>query len=312
MQKLEGEVFTYARVERNDLTLREGTTEASFGFGRIIKTAHFYEGPTWATVPEIRAARPFPVHSYRELVQIVAHLASGNRRHTLLFRGQTEDHRDQNGRSVLYPTLFRPERGQAALRSPRLKRRVRELFFARKRVMESRDALELRARLHNHPESPIALLQHYEICPTPYLDLTQSLRVASSVALLAGDGKAKKGGFVFVVAIPHPQASISHFVDHEMVLIKLLSVCPYRALRPHFQEGYLLGRYPWNASKDPGDNAAHRLIAKLYLDNAKGRFWSRGFSPIPAEALLPRDDPFGAMLKSLFPVGWQRDVTGEG
>jgi hypothetical protein len=309
MQRLEGEVFTYARVERGDLTLREGATEASFGFERIVKTARTYEGPTWATVPAIRAANPFPVRTYRQLVQIVAHLASGNRLHTLLFRGQTNDHKDQNGRSVLYPTMFRPEPGQALVRASRLRRRVKELQFARRRIMENSEALELRARLHSHPESPIALLQHYEICPTPYLDVSQSLRVAASIALLGGVGKAQKGGFVYVLAFPHPHASISHFVDHETVLIKLLSVCPYRALRPHFQEGYLVGRYPWNASKDPGDNAANRLVAKLYLDNARGHFWSRGFSPVPSEVLFPADDPFGRMLKSLFPPGWREDAV---
>jgi hypothetical protein len=303
MQRLEGEVFTYARVERDDLTLREGTTEDSFGFERIRKTARYYEGPTWATVPLIRAASAFPVRSYRQLVQIVAHLASGNRHHTLLFRGQVHDYRDSNGRSVLYPTLFRPEARQKNLRASRLRRRVSELQFARKRIMQNRDALELHARLHNHPESPIALLQHYEICPTPYLDVTQSLRVASSVALMG-----QKEGYVYVLAFPHPHASISHFVDHETVLIKLLSVCPYRALRPHFQEGYLVGRYPWNATKDAGDNAANRLVAKLHLDNTNGRFWSRGFSPVPNEALLPADDPFGRELGSLFPPSWRNDA----
>ena len=303
MQRLEGEVFTYARIDRRDLTLREGATEESFGFDRIVKTARYYEGPTWATVPAIRAASPFPVSSYRQLVQIVAHLASGNRLHTLLFRGQKSDYKDSNGRSVLYPTLFRPEPGQKLVRATRIRRRVSELRFARRRVMQNRVGLELHVRLHNHPESPIALLQHYEICPTPYLDVTQSLRVASSIALMGA-----KEGFVFVLAFPHPHASISHFVDHETVLIKLLSVCPYRALRPHFQEGYLVGRYPWNATKEAGDNAANRLVAKLHLDNTRGRFWSREFSPVPTEALLPGNDPFGRGLRSLFPPAWREDV----
>jgi hypothetical protein len=306
MQRLEGEVFTYARVERDDLTLREGTTVDSFGFDWIRRTARYYEGPTWATVTAIRAASAFPVRSYRQLVQIVAHLASGNRHHTLLFRGQKTDYRDSNGRSVLYPTLFRPEATQKSLRASRLRRRVAELQFARKRIMQNRDALELHARLHNHPESPIALLQHYEICPTPYLDVTQSLRVASSIALMGA-----REGYVYVLAFPHPHASISHFVDHETVLIKLLSVCPYRALRPHFQEGYLVGRYPWNATKDAGDNAAHRLVAKLHLDDTRGRFWSRGFAPVPTEALLPADDPFGKELGSLFPASWQEDAIAD-
>ena len=139
------------------------------------------------------------------------------------------------------------------------------------------------------------MIQHYEIHPTPLIDLTQSLRVAATFAL-----RKAHCGYVYVLGLPHPQGSISHFIDQDMVLIKLQNVCPPSALRPHYQEGYLVGKMPITKSKQGADNLARRLVGKYYLNNSDGHFWDAGFSAIDEEALFPISDPFKEELVGFF------------
>lgn len=292
MRKLDGEVFTYAKHSKKELVLREGATWHSFGLGDANYQLVEREGPTWATVPKIRAWSGYSVASYPQLVQTVAHIASGNRLLLLYFRGQQRDYKDRNGRTTLYPSICRPK--GARLAKQRLQER-NEVLRQAMLLLKGDANLDLRLRIHSHPEAPMALLQHYELCRTPLLDVTRSLRVAASFALL--DGAAE--GYVFVIGMPYPHGSISHLVDHEIRVVDLQSVCPYRALRPHYQEGVLIGRYPWRGEKDAGDNAAYRLVAKLHLLNNDGKFWAAGFHALPRKALLPKDDPYGDQLRSV-------------
>jgi hypothetical protein len=95
-------------------------------------------------------------------------------------------------------------------------------------------------KLKKFPELQWSILQHYEVCDTPLLDLKQSLRVAASFAL----NWTSSEGYIFVFALPYPNGTISYFSEEELVIVRLLSVCPSEALRPHFQEGYLVGTFP--------------------------------------------------------------------
>lgn len=295
MEKIEGKVFTYAQLSREEWSLPSGTSMATFGFGALKRTTKVVTGPAWTTVPKIRESPGYPITTFGELVTRCAHLAYGNRRFSLFYRGQGKDYLDKNGRSRLYSSIFRPEIGQNVLRKSRLKLRFDTLRTLRTKLRSNAGALDMRGRLHEHLEASVALLQHYELCATPLLDVTQSIRVAASFALMSGNPV----GYVFVLGLSHPHSSISHFVDQEMTLVKLQSVCPYRALRPHYQEGYLVGRYPFSLTKESGDNLAYRMIAKLRLDNSDGGFWCGGFDPIPKEALLPSVDEYGTLLQSI-------------
>ena len=155
----------------------------------------------------------------------------------LLFRGQASDYLDTRGRSSLLPTIYRSA-------SPRLTRatlaaRFRILAEFEAAVHKNRRALQFHIGVSDHPEYPQALLQHYGICPTPLLDLTQSLRVAATFAL---KDSVENQGFLYIVAVPHATGSITHHADERIALVRLLNVCPKEALRPHFQEGFLAGR----------------------------------------------------------------------
>ena len=113
-----------------------------------------------------------------------------------------------------------------------------------------------------------AILQHYEKCDTPYLDLTHSLRVAASFAT-----NDSNSGYVYVFGMPYPHGTISHFIDQDIALIHLQSACHYTAQRPHFQEGWLAGSYYLNENARVADqNFSRRLIAKFHINNANS-FW---------------------------------------
>ena len=128
------------------------------------------------------------------------------------------------------------------------------------------------------------------------------MRIAASFALPDEESKV---GYLYAIALPYPQGTISHFVDQDMVLVRLFGVCPFDALRPHFQEGYLLGKFPISDAgqrgvvKERNDNAAHRLVAKLVLDDRDGGFFRGGFPRVPKTALLPLKDPFGDALRRI-------------
>jgi len=255
------------------------------------------ERPEWCSVPKVRASGGYTVRSFRALVSLVAELGYRNRRYNLLFRGQQQDYLDRNGRSAIYPSIFRPKPGQKHLRKTAIAERFDALTKAIALLRKEKSALGAGwPGLYLLREYQMALLQHYGVRKTPLTDATHSLRVATSFAL---PDRTATEGFVLVLGMPHPSGSISHFVDDDIVLVKLQNVCPPSALRPHYQEGYLLGRLSLTCSKERGDNAAYRLIAKYHLKNEDGSFWDDDFRPIPPTALYPADDPFEQKMLDL-------------
>lgn len=135
-----------------------------------------------------------------------------------------------------------------------------------------------------------SVLQHYQVCPTPLLDLTHSLRVASSFAEVTGSS-AKKEPLVFVLGLPFITNRISLNTEHDLVNVRLLSICPPQALRPYFQDGYLAGtdEITTNYESKVELDFNNRLIAKFALGHSED-FWGRNFGPIPDEILFPPGD----------------------
>jgi hypothetical protein len=295
MHRIRGEVFTYADLPPAERVLREGTTPETFG------VTSKRGGPSWATVQEVRAWPGYRVRRFEDLVKVSAHLSAGNREHMLFYRGQTRDYVDRNHRTNLYPTLYRGP-GKASLKKELLTERWTSLKVLVRAIVRERGALKLPGKSHRHIESAIALLQHYGLAETPLLDITPSLRVAASFALPDGGGGI---GYLYVLALPYPHGTISHFVDRDMVLVRLHGICPYEAVRPHYQEGYLVGKFPISdagavsVEKERNDNAASRLVAKLIVDDRDNGFFSAGFPRVPVDTLLPARDPFGEAVRAV-------------
>lgn len=264
--------------------------------GKPISISSTDELPTdfqLVSVTQVRENTGFSVTRYRQLAKCIAELGFFNQHFNLLYRGQDKDYKDRKKRSKVYPTFFRSERSNVT--SSLIKKRTESLTMIVKELYKNQNKISHHKGLSGYKEYYYSLIQHYQIHPTPLIDLTQSLRVAATIAL-----QNRTKGYVLVFGVPHPHGSISHFVDHEITLVKLQNVCPHTALRPHYQEGFLIGKLPITLSRrEAGDNLARRLIGKYLLDNSNGGFWDKDFVPIPEQALFPKKDPFNKQLSEI-------------
>lgn len=210
-----------------------------------------------------------------------------------MFRGQTSDLRNAQENTTLKPSLFRPIKGQSSLpNSDILNTRFLTLKNAEielVRLYKNARMLGVE-RLKRHRILRWAILQHYEVCPTPLLDVTHSLRIAASFASQDATGH---NAFLFVLAVPNLSGAITASAEAGLQIIRLASVCPPTAVRPHIQEGYLLGEYPEMFDHDQKELYAHheidfgrRLLAKFCFNPTI--FWrSDTFPKVAKRALYP-------------------------
>jgi len=234
---------------------------------------------------EIRTSEAKSVNSYSDLVKHVAQVAFYNPGLTLFYRGQSGDYRDKKNNSSLFPSIYRPDRGAKTLPKRTIERRFKAMNYACE-LMRKRYSSIGRNKLNRFHEIIWAILQHYEVCATPLLDLSSSLQVAASFASHSEGDE----GYVFILGVPHTNGSISYFTDYEMLNIKLQGICPPSAMRPYFQEGYLAATFPVREGERRlvNHNFSRRLIAKFKFK--KEHFWDEHFAKVPKEVLFPEDD----------------------
>jgi FRG domain len=251
-----------------------------------------------ATNTNVRNGPGHPVESFLELATKVAELQFRNRDYVLLFRGQRTDHQNQKGNTTLKPSLLRAAMGPKFNPGPdRLTQRFENLQEAEQKLIEEYTAADLMGldRLKRHRVLRWAILQHYEVCRTPLLDVTHSLRIAASFASIGMPSKA----FLMVLGVPNLSGAVTASAESGLQIIRLSSVCPPSAVRPHIQEGYLLGEYPEMADFRQKANYFHyeidfgrRLVAKFSFTPRS--FWRDGnFPQVHGDALYPsvNDDP---------------------
>lgn len=236
------------------------------------------------------------IRDYFELVQKVAELQFRNKNHVLLFRGQTKDYRRQGG-TTLQASIYRPApQRNGHPDSKLLKERFHTLERAEKILMERYSLLdEDEGDIEVYRVLRWAILQHYEICPTPLLDVTHSLRIAASFASLESK---KRFGYLYVLGVPNLSGTITVSVEEGLQIVRLSGVCPPSALRPHLQQGYLLGLYPEMSivgRKEVFDfyeiDFGLRLIAKFKLDLST--FWKSSgsdFAQVSMQSLFPKNE----------------------
>jgi hypothetical protein len=122
----------------------------------------------------------------------------------------------------------------------------------------------------------------------------RSQRVAASFALSleCGTVDQPKSGFLYVVGMPYSTGSISYSIDENIVLARLQSACPPIAKRPHHQDGFFVGRFPFYSPNSETENKSRlkrRLVAKFILRD-DGSFWDENFPLVKADALMPAKD----------------------
>jgi hypothetical protein len=235
---------------------------------------------------DVWRAPAFEIDNYRDLVEQIARLSYANRNQLVFFRGQDKDYQSKAGGSTLYPAIYRSDN----LLRAELEVRFRQLESAGRVLIELFDKYKIEGARDVSRKRYVqwSILQHYEVVPTPLLDITHSLRVACSFAQLASTDPTC---YVYVLGFPYPTNRISINSEEDLVNIRLLSICPPDALRPYFQEGYMAGTADVTANFETKTELdfRNRLMAKFALPRAKN-FWNAGFEATPRTALYPSKD----------------------
>ncbi len=249
-----------------------------------------------ATNTKIRGDSGHLVTSYLDLAKKVAELQFRNRDYVFLFRGQKKDHKNRQGNTSLRPQIFRDASGERSS-GGELRRRFQNLRQSEDMLVERYKQAKFTGleRLKRHRILRWSILQHYEVCPTPLLDVSHSLRVTASFASIDAQGEA----FLFVLGVPNISGAITASAEAGIETIRLSSVCPPEAVRPHIQEGYLLSEYPELHDYQQKQHYQNyeidfglRLIAKFRFD--PDAFWEENdFPMVKYNALYPshEDDP---------------------
>src|SRR3569623_1622011 len=228
------------------------------------------------------------VQDYLDLARRIAALQCLNRDNILMFRGQSGDHLNRSRNTTLKPTIARPSGSSRPdyVRRFEILRRAEDLLVEQYSVSGYQGV----ERLRRQRILRWAILQHYGVCPTPLLDVTHSLRIAAS---FAADSDADQA-YLFALGLPNLSGAITASAEAGLQVVRLSSVCPPEAVRPHVQEGYLLGEYPdLDRAEQKHLYPAYeidfglRLVAKFRFEPS--RFWlnSRNFPPVPRAALYP-------------------------
>lgn len=235
---------------------------------------------------DIWRASAFHIENYRALVEHVARLSYANRNHLAFFRGQGKDYQSKAGGSTLYPAIYRGDN----LVHAELEVRFRQLDSASRALVKLFDKHEVEGARDVSRKRYVqwSVLQHYQVVPTPLLDVTHSLRVACSFAQLAS---ADPACYVYVLGFPYPTNRISINSEEDLVNIRLLSICPPDALRPYSQEGYMAGTPDVTSNFETKTELdfRNRLIAKFEIPRGT-RFWNDGSAGTPKTALYPSND----------------------
>ena len=240
------------------------------------------------SVEDVRKGRGYCVSSFSRLVERVAALSFNNPDYVLFFRGQARDYKGLSARTTLQSPLFRKPNRRKKIPFDLIRTRYEVLSNAEDLLSDLYD-FDGSEKVRRFDILRWAILQHYQVCPTPLLDVTHSLRVASSFAHLEDEPKET---FLYVLAMPQISGSITASSEAGIQIVRLLSICPPQALRPHYQEGYLVGEYPTITVKGKREyllkelDFGRRLLCKFRLGKPSA-FWSHHFTNIQRGALFP-------------------------
>lgn len=218
-----------------------------------------------STFRDIASSPGYKITKFSQLRNEVAKLSIANPGSILFYRGQKEDYR-RDGVSTILPSIYRS--GVELASQNMMKLRWQSLKVASSILIDELEKKKIAdySLVKRRKAIQWSILQHYEAAFTPFVDVTQSLRVAASFALFNNDGL---DAYIYIFALPYYTNRVSRNSEEEIMNIRLLSICPPEAKRPYMQEGFLVGE----EDIEVGGNAIEsydlrrRMIAKFEIPN---------------------------------------------
>ncbi len=224
------------------------------------------------------------IKTYSELLAKISELSINYPEYVLYYRGQTKEYFNSKNEFTLLPSLYRPDKRSVPDLEDSLITSTKEL-----KSMINSNKIAKNEYLKNKKMVLWSLLQHYEICGTPFLDVTDSLITACSFATLGENNKA----YLYVLALPYLSNRITIDTENDIILIRLLSVSPTEAKRPYYQNGYVVATDNITSDYDSKEQLDfnRRVIARFEFENTP-KFWDNTFRPLKEDYLYPSDDKF--------------------
>lgn len=224
---------------------------------------------------------PIPVSTFNELVMEIAELSYKNPDVMLFYRGQNNNYVKEKY-ATLYPSIYRVDNFEEACEMLEIsaEKLLKELDFANIEKNQLDEVKKIKLLQYS-------ILQHYEVCETPLIDVTQSLKVACSFAVMNNSGNR---GYVYILALPYINGRISVNSEQYITNVRLLSISCSDAKRPFFQEGYLVQtEFANDFIFNKGDFDFNRRIVAIYEFENSEDFWE-GERPFNEKQLYPNDD----------------------
>ena len=227
------------------------------------------------------------VSSFYDLIMEIAELSYKNPDVMLFYRGQNNNY-TKNSIATLYPTIYRADNKVDINFDFKVLNEAAIKLINALKADDRIDSEELK-ELKKIKLLQYSILQHYEVCKTPLLDLTQSIKVACSFAILNNKNDI---GYIYVLGLPYINGRISVDSEEYITNVRLLSISSSAAKRPFFQEGYLVqteftSDIENNIKMDELD--FNRRLLAIYKFKNDQQFWGEE-RPISENALYPNDD----------------------
>ena len=239
------------------------------------------------TITSIVRGNAIEVSSFYDLIMEIAELSYRNPDVMLFYRGQNNNY-TKNNIATLYPTIYRATDKSNINFDFKVLNEASIKLIAALKADERIDSEELK-EIRKIKLLQYSILQHYEVCKTPLLDLTQSIKVACSFAILNNKNDI---GYIYVLGLPYINGRISVDSEEYITNVRLLSISSSAAKRPFFQEGYLVQT---EFASDIENNIKldeldfNRRLLAIYKFKNNQQFWGEE-RPISENTLYPNND----------------------
>ena len=227
---------------------------------------------------------PIKIGTFQDLIMEIAELSYKNPNVMLFYRGQSHNYIKAKY-SLLYPSIYRVDTPKDIPYNFSILEASAKVLLKKLENNKEIDSNEIR-EIQQIKLLQYSILQHYEVCSTPLLDVTQSLKVACSFAALNNKNNT---GYIYVLGLPYITGRISVDSENYITNIRLLSISCSASKRPFFQEGYLVQtEFASSNIKRNIYDFNRRIVAIYELKNDKN-FWGTE-SPINETNLYPQND----------------------